>query len=70
MEQIAEQALEKKAEDIISLDVNELTSLTDFFLICSADTEPQIKAICDNIRKGTNSKPWQSKVMKNFTGYF
>ena len=58
VEQIAEQALEKKAEDIISLDVNELTSLTDFFLICSADTEPQIKAICDNIRKGTNSKPW------------
>ena len=58
VEQIAEQALEKKAEDIISLDVNKLTSLTDFFLICSADTEPQIKAICDNIRKGTNSKLW------------
>ena len=58
VEQIAEQALEKKAEDVISLDVNELTSLTDFFLICSADTEPQIKAICDNIRKGTYSKPW------------
>jgi len=57
VEQIAEQALEKKAEDIISLDLNELTSLTDFFLICSADTEPQIKAICDNIRKGINSKP-------------
>jgi|TARA_B100001013_G_scaffold308760_1_gene212856 ribosome-associated protein len=58
VEQIAGHALEKKAEGIISLDVNELTSLTDFFLICSADTEPQIKAICDNIRKGTYSKPW------------
>ena len=58
VEQIAEQALEKKAEGVISLDLIELTSLTDYFVICSANTEPQIKAICDNILKGTIYKPW------------
>ena len=43
---------------LIVLNVKSLTSITDYFLICSANTEPQIKAICDNIRKGTPSKPW------------
>ena len=55
---IVECALDKKAEDLIVLDVNQLTSFTDHFIICSANTEPQIKSICDNIRKGTPHKPW------------
>jgi ribosome-associated protein len=38
--------------------VRGLTSFVDYFLICSADTEPQVKAIADNIRRGTPSKPW------------
>ena len=55
---IVECALEKKAEGLIVLDVFKLTTFSDHFIICSANTEPQIKAICDNIRKGTPSKPW------------
>ena len=55
---IVECALEKKAESLIVLDVFKLTTLSDHFIICSANTEPQIKAICDNIRKGTPNKPW------------
>ena len=55
---IVECALDKKAEDLVVLDVKHLTSFTDHFIICSANTEPQIKAICDNIRKGTPHKPW------------
>ena len=58
VETIVECALDKKAENLIVLDVNQLTSFTDHFIICSANTEPQIKAICDNIRKGTPHKPW------------
>ena len=55
---IAELALEKKANDVISMDVCSLSSITDHYLICSADTEPQVKAIADNIRRGTADKPW------------
>ncbi len=50
---IAELAIDKKAERVISMDLKGLTSITDHFLICSADTDVQIKAIADNIRKNT-----------------
>ena len=58
LDAIIEKALEKKASDLIVLNVTSLTSITDYFLICSANTKPQIKAICDNIRKGTPHKPF------------
>ena len=48
---IAELAIDKKAERVISIDLKNLTSITDHFLICSADTDIQTKAIADNIRK-------------------
>ena len=51
---IIECALEKKAEQLIVLDVNHLTSLTDYFIICSANTDPQIKAICDKTFENTS----------------
>jgi ribosome-associated protein len=58
-ETIADLALSKKAAKIQLIDVRGLTSITDFFLICSADTEVQVKAISDAIRRGTPSKPWR-----------
>jgi len=56
---IAQLALSKKAERILEIDVHELTSITDYFVICSADTDIQVKAICDAIRKGTDHKPYR-----------
>ncbi|MFQ6612810.1 MAG: ribosome silencing factor [Fidelibacterota bacterium] len=56
---IIQLALSKKAERILEIDVRELTSITDFFVICSADTDVQVKAICDAIRKGTDHKPYR-----------
>ena len=55
--QIAQFALDKKAEHILSIEVKKLTSITDYFVICSADTDIQVKAIADSIRKNTNHKP-------------
>ena len=54
---IAELAIDKKAERVISIDLRGLTSITDHFLICSADTDVQIIAIADIIRKNTYTKP-------------
>ena len=50
-------AFEKKAKNLISLDLRGYSSLTDYFIICHGSSEPQIKAIVDNIRKGTSFKP-------------
>ena len=54
---IADLAIDKKGERVVSIDLKGLTSITDHFLICSADTDVQIKAIADNIRKNTPTKP-------------
>ena len=55
--EIIKLAFEKKAKNLISLDLRGNSSLTDYFIICHGNSEPQIKAIVDNIRKGTSFKP-------------
>ena len=55
--EIAKFAIDKKADNVISINVKELTSFTDQFVICSADTDIQVKAIADSIRRSTNHKP-------------
>ena len=39
----------KKAEDIVILDVRDLSSVTDYFLIASGASEPHLRAIVDEI---------------------
>ncbi|MAL65122.1 MAG: ribosome silencing factor [Candidatus Marinimicrobia bacterium] len=57
IEEIINLAFEKKAKNLISLDLRGFSSLTDYFIICHGKSEPQVKAIVDNIRKGTSFKP-------------
>ena len=45
----AQAALEKKASDVIILEVSELTSVADYFIIASGESERQVKAIAQNI---------------------
>lgn len=39
----------RKAEDIVILDVRKLSSITDYFVIASAMSEPHLRAIVDEI---------------------
>ena len=55
--EIIKLAFEKKAKNLISLDLRGYSSIADYFIICHGNSEPQIKAIVDNIRKGTSFKP-------------
>ncbi len=48
----AELASNKKAEDIIAMDLRGVSSLTDFFVICSGTSEPHLKAIASEIEEG------------------
>jgi ribosome-associated protein len=48
-ETIATQAADKKAVDVVELDVREVVGYTDFFLVCSGNTARQTKAIHDGI---------------------
>jgi ribosome-associated protein len=51
----------KKAEDIVILDVRKLSSVTDFFLIASGTSEPHLRAILDEVadrlREDHNLRP-------------
>lgn len=49
--QIAEAASDKKARDIVALEMIDLTIATDYFVICSANTTTQVKAIIDHIEE-------------------
>ncbi len=42
-------ASDKKAQDILLLDVRDVASFTDYFVICSGTSERQIRAITDGI---------------------
>ena len=57
LSQILDLAIDKKAGRIVIFDVRGLSSLTDFFVVCHGTSEAQVKAIVDNIRKGTENKP-------------
>ena len=41
----------KKGTDVKILNLIKLTTMADYFIICSADSEPQVKAIADEIEK-------------------
>jgi len=42
---------DKKAFDPIILDLREISSICDYLVICSAQSEPQIKAIVNGVEK-------------------
>jgi ribosome-associated protein len=47
---VADIAGDKKAEDIVALDLRGISSFTDFFVICSGTSEPHLKAIINELR--------------------
>ena len=65
---ISELMLEKKALDIMIIDVRKITTLTDYFVICTSESEPQTRAITDHInltmkKEGTES--WHIEGYQN-----
>ena len=61
VKKIGELILDKKGDDIKILDVRELTSLTEYFIICTSDSAPKTRAITELIKielKKDNISPW------------
>jgi ribosome-associated protein len=50
-EKIADLIFNKKGYDVRIIDLRSLTTFADFFVICSADSDTQVKAIADEIDK-------------------
>lgn len=48
---------EKKGENIISLDLRKIhEAVSDFFIVCEADNQPQIRAIAEHVEEEVRKK--------------
>ena len=48
---ITDFALEKKGKQIVKLNLAELTTMTDYFVVITCDSEVQVKAVADHIMR-------------------
>jgi ribosome-associated protein len=53
---VTELIFSKKGYDVRILDLKEVASFADYFVICSADSDTQVKAIADEIDKTLRDK--------------
>ena len=51
-ERIVDLAADKKAIDVVELDLRGVLGYTDYFVVCSGNTDRQVKAIHDGIHQG------------------
>lgn len=59
---VAELALSKKAHNVMIMNLRGLSSVTDFFVVCSGDSDTQVKAIANEVQEGMKKEgvgPWQ-----------
>ena len=61
---------EKKGNDIVRLDLRELnSSVSDYFIVCNADSATQVKAIADSVEdeiyKQMNVNVWHKEGQEN-----
>ena len=60
---------EKKGNDIVRLDLrNIFSSVSDYFVICHADSSTQVKAIANSVEeeifKATQQDPWRKEGLE------
>ncbi len=65
----AREAADRRAGDVLLLDLRGLTSATDFFVIASGESDVQVRAIADRIeerlREEVGVKPWHVEGLGN-----
>lgn len=57
----------KKGFNVLAIDLRNLVSFTDYFVICSADSDTQVKAIADEVDKVLSDdgiKCWHKEGLK------
>ena len=64
---ISELIFTKKGFNVVTIDLSKLVSFTDYFVICSADSDTQVKAISDEVDKNLSEegvKCWHKEGLK------
>jgi ribosome-associated protein len=63
----AEAASEKKAADLVLLDLREVASFTEFFLICNGSNPKQVQAIADAVEDALRQQGKRPMHIEGFT---
>ena len=64
---VVQAAADKKAFDILVLDLRKRSDLTDFFVICSASSRMQVQAITDSILEQIYESPHKLSSTEGYT---
>ena len=64
----AEAASDKKAEDLVALDVSELLVVTEYFVIATGRTNIQVRAIADSVEEVLRDKGGEKPIGREGTG--
>ncbi len=56
LKKICEAIEEKKGDEVLILDISEISSFTDFFILCQGYNQRQNQAICDGIKEKLKSE--------------
>ena len=63
---ISELMLEKKALDVTIIDVRKITTLTDFFVLCTSESQPQSRAITNHIHEEMKKEEMRAWHIEGF----
>ena len=56
----------KKAEDIISLNIQGISDMTDYFIVCHGNNERQVQSIARAVKDAANEAEIEVKRMEGF----
>jgi len=63
---VIEAARDKKANDIVVLDLRKAGAFTDFFVICSGANPRQVQAIADSIEEGLKAHKQRPSMVEGY----
>lgn len=66
IQQIANACDDKRAEDIVALDMQDVSLMTDYFLICHGSNERQVQAIARSIK---DTMEEEDVIIQRLEGY-
>ena len=65
VDKIVDLMQDKKVKDITVLNVRNLTSLTDYFILCTSESTPQTKAVMDHIYKNMREEGFRPNNLED-----
>ena len=66
VEKIAEILNSKKAKDITAIEIRELTTIGDYFVIASGGSNAQVKALSDAVEEGLSALGFEPRKIEGY----